>query len=106
MSLTISRQSDPVTAGKVVAIGDRKLVMGTISFDSSYPTGGEAIAPADLGFETQIDSVVFGVPSIARLVGWDQANKKAKVYTALGTEAGNGTDQSTLVGVQFIAIGK
>ena len=29
--------------------GNRKQVLGTVTFDSSYPTGGEAVSLADLG---------------------------------------------------------
>jgi hypothetical protein len=29
--------------------GNRKVVHGTVTFDSSYPTGGEAVSLADLG---------------------------------------------------------
>jgi hypothetical protein len=31
------------------SIGNRTFVTGTIAFDSSYPTGGESLAAADLG---------------------------------------------------------
>jgi hypothetical protein len=34
--------------------GSRKEVFGVVTFDSSYPTGGEAISVADLGF-TRLD---------------------------------------------------
>lgn len=37
-----------VTYGPEVP-GNRKVVHGTVTFDSSYPTGGEAVSLADLG---------------------------------------------------------
>ena len=37
-----------VTYGPEVP-GNRKVVHGTVTFDSSYPTGGEAVTLADLG---------------------------------------------------------
>jgi hypothetical protein len=43
MAATVS-----VTFGPEVP-GNRKVIHGTVTFDSSYPTGGEAISLADLG---------------------------------------------------------
>ena len=53
MALTITVPD----AGRTV-IGNKRLVMGTIAFDSSYPTGGEALTAANLGLD-KIDHITF-----------------------------------------------
>jgi len=53
MALTITVPD----AGRTV-IGNKRLVIGTIAFDSSYPTGGEALTAGDLGLD-KIDHITF-----------------------------------------------
>jgi len=53
MALTITVPD----AGRTV-IGNKRLVIGTIAFDSSYPTGGEALTAANLGLD-KIDHITF-----------------------------------------------
>jgi hypothetical protein len=81
--------------------GDRNHVAGTIRCTSgaNYTPGGEPITPAMLGFADIIEVLDAQLLNAAasRLVAWDQANQKLKVFTALGTEAVAGTDQSTIV---------
>lgn len=45
MALTISGLKKDV-------VGNKRQHFGLITFDSSYPTGGEALVPADLGLHT------------------------------------------------------
>lgn len=88
--------------------GDRKVVYATVTFDNSYPTGGEAIAAADFGGELRsLDRIeTQGVNTAGnRLVVWDRANSKLLLFTALGTQATNASDQSAIV-VEITAIGK
>jgi hypothetical protein len=86
-------------------MGDRRVWMGTVTFDSAYPTGGETLVAADLGF-TEIDFVVIDDnPASSRIAVWDPATGKLKLFTALSTEAGNGTDQSTII-CPLLVIGK
>lgn len=106
MALTITKTTDPVTAGPMAVMGDRRVCWGTITFDSSYPTGGEAVAAADFGFDQQLDHVMIDPPTGGnRIVTYDRANKKLMLFTAVGTEAANASDQSSIV-VPFLAIGK
>jgi hypothetical protein len=106
MGLTVTKYSDPTTAAAPFIIGDRKMVLGTITFDDSYPTGGEAVVPADFGFEAQVDAVLVGMDAAgARLVTYDRANQKIVLFTAVGAEAADESNQSTIV-VPFLAIGK
>jgi hypothetical protein len=53
MALTITVPD----AGRTV-IGNKRLVIGTIAFDSSYPTGGEALTATNLGLD-KIDHITF-----------------------------------------------
>ena len=58
----------------------KTLVVGTVTFDNSYPTGGEAIAAADFGLQ-RIDSVIVGSNDEAGVSArWDQANSKLKLF--------------------------
>lgn len=84
--------------------GARRQFIGFVTFDNSYPTGGEAIAASDFNL-SRIDMVLVGQPvGSTRIVTWDDANSKLKVYTALSTEATNASDQSAIK-VPVIVIG-
>ena len=75
-------------------------VQGKLTFDSSYPTGGELLAPSDLGLD-DIDHLNVMLLSGAFPV-WDKTNDKLKVFTAAGAEVANTTDLSSLSGY-FVA---
>ncbi len=85
---------------------DMKLVHCTITLDTSYPTGGEAITAANFG----LDSIHTVIPYPTDQSGtyipvWDSANSKLKMMSALGTEVADLTDLST-VKVDVLVIGK
>ena len=89
MALTItSRVSDTTLKGATL-----KAV--TVAFDNSYPTGGEAIAAADLGFDTAIDFAVVATGGSDTVV-WNRSTGKLQIFTADGTEATNASDQSAV----------
>lgn len=83
--------------------GDKRVVYTETTFDSSYPTGGEAIAASDFGL-TKIEFVQASPGSaFGSIVGWDRANSKLLVRDS-GANAGdvfpeqaNATDLSTFV---------
>lgn len=84
MALTISITNYELT-------GKSKRVTGTIDFDSSYPTGGESLTPAQLRM-----SVVksFATETTGGLIfKYDKANKKILAYQPTG---GGGTNPTTL----------
>lgn len=92
---------------------DRKLVVRDITFDSSYPTGGEAVVPADFSLSV-IDFLIVGQAG-GYVIEHDATNKKLKVYRqkdpgAVGgadialVEVANATNLATLV-VRVVAIG-
>lgn len=78
------------------ALRNKRYLVVDIQFDNSYPTGGEAVAASDFGLSS-IDDLRVPSQNAAgtRLFAWDQANSKIKVFTAVGTEATNASDQST-----------
>ncbi len=103
MALTIVNTSDAL-GPQARSVGALKAVFANITFDSSYPTGGEAIAATDIGLARIDGCVAAGQAAGSRLFQWDQTNKKLLVFTAVGTEAANASDQSTIV-ADFIFFG-
>jgi len=104
MALTVSISR----MGKI----DRESIRdGTISFDSSYPTGGESFTPSDLKLQG-INHIDIS-PKDGYVFEYDYTNQKVKVYYAdyASANAGalievpNATDLSTLTGVKFRAYG-
>lgn len=73
--------------------GDRRETITDVTFDSSYPTGGEAVTAGDLGFVTRVDHVQGNQATGGKSVAYDATNKKLLVFTG-GTEATNASDQS------------
>ena len=98
------------TGGTVpIAVGDVKMVVANIVGDSSYPTGGSALTPAQLGLTTvlaaqaelQVSAVTAPVATAATyLVG----TGKFQVWQASGAEMTNATNLSTIT-FQIIAFG-
>ena len=92
--------------------GGPSIRIGTITFDDSYPTGGEAITAANLNFSGGITNLI-AEPSLGGYVPvWDKTNSKIKVLygdynnSADGPliEVPNAADLSTVT-VRFIAFG-
>lgn len=74
-----------------------RAVVADITFDNSYPTGGEALAAADVGL-SKIEYVRAEQKGVAnRICEYDYANSKLLLFTALGTQAANASDQSAIV---------
>lgn len=78
--------------------GAERVRRGTVTFDNSYPTGGESYTPQLFGL-TRITKVDVAALNVAgnRLVVNDRTNSKLLLFTALGTQATNASDQSTIV---------
>lgn len=93
-----------VTYGPEVP-GNRKVVHGTVTFDSSYPTGGEAVTLADLGL-SRLDWLET-LTTDGYLPAWDGSTSAPKIKlfdTTTGAEETNGTNVSTVV-ARFRATG-
>jgi hypothetical protein len=89
---------------KVISVGQSEaLVFGTIAFDSSYPTGGEAVdAPGDNGYHHLLVGAAGGYVGY-----WDRSNQKLIAYqqsaaTSALTQVPNTTDLSAVT-FPFIA---
>ena len=95
MALTISNEDRRIS-------GDRVVIDAKVTFDSSYPTGGESLAASDFQGLVQIDGLIVHSANLALYrVIWDEANSKLKVYVEDGTsgkeaEEGNTDDIQTL----------
>jgi len=117
----ITVPSTETTAGPAGAAGTRpvlakntggilKIVTGLVSFDSSYPTGGEDITDIFNNFSTllgiSIEDPVFsaGTGKNCRV---DYSGKKLLLYdnAAAPAQVANATDQSGAASLRFIAWG-
>lgn len=90
-------------------LSTHRAVFGTITFDSSYPTGGESLQGADLKNLGEIEKILFepasnGTPIIKHLK-YDYTNKKVLVFDVGGTQTANATDLSAY-SAGFVAFGK
>jgi hypothetical protein len=79
-----------------------RMVVATVTFDASYPTGGETFTPADLGLQ-RIDWLSATTDGSFAVV-WDKAAGKLKAYTNAGVEVTNATSLATL-NVRLLAVG-
>jgi hypothetical protein len=91
--------------------GNLRVVTGTIAFDSSYPTGGESLTPANMAL-SRVQSVSI-LPKSGYVFEYDYTNSKVLAYYADYDAVADGaliqvpdtTNLSTLTGVRFNAIG-
>lgn len=98
-------------AANITQMKGIKMSFGTIALDDSYPTGGEAITPADLGLAQVFALIAF--PTAGYVPEWDGTNKKLKMYWAdydaaadgALVEVANTTNLSALAAIPFIALG-
>jgi hypothetical protein len=97
-----------ITTGPEVP-GSRKEVIGVITFDSSYATGGEAVTLAQLGL-SRLDYLIV-TAGIGYLPTWDGSLTTPKVLlyrqtaaTGAFAEVPSTTDMSATT-VRFLAIG-
>jgi len=89
-------------------VGKMRMSCGTFLFDASYPTNGEPITPAMLGFQSRIEAISFiGGMGAGKQIDWDRVNSKLICYTpATGThaEVADTTDPG-LAAARFVAWG-
>ena len=96
MALTVTRRS-------VESLGSKNAVVADITFDNNYPTGGEAIAAADLGLQA-IDFMLVEQNESGKVITFDRANSKLMVFAGALAEAAAASDQSGTA-VRVLAIG-
>ena len=84
-------------------VGDRKCWRGTVTFDNSYPTGGEAVTPANFEFLLNVESVIIGSTDEAGVSArWDATNDKILLFdedntSGIEAEFANAGDASGVV---------
>lgn len=84
--------------------GDQKSRYGTVTFDSSYVTGGEPYVAGDFGLAF-LNHLIITDNGGADVVAWDKTNKKLIAYVrTTGVEVANTTDLSSLV-ISVLALG-
>jgi hypothetical protein len=96
MSVSIAKVS-----GADTVFGNQRVKVRDITFDSSYPTGGESVTASDVGLK----KVLYAIPTVQAVGGtqnvanvyYDPTNAVLKVFDETPAEAGNGQDLSTLV---------
>src|SRR4030095_65755 len=83
-----------------------KLITGTITFGTGYPTNGVDISEIWKRFSKQrLLSLFLDSKGSGRLFEVDFAAKKIKVFTTFGTEAANASDQTAAGTTRFLAVG-
>lgn len=95
-----------VTPDKRISMGNKIMVLGSIAFDSSYPTGGESFDRTQLVLR-DLDSIIFEDSGVFSFQ-YDYTNNKVKVFTAAAApkaEVADTTDLSSLTVIRFRAIG-
>lgn len=91
MSLTITEVERRQSVGNYF----EKLV--DVTFDSSYPTGGEPLTASDLGFGSVLSVVGDVLPSGAvRYVAYDRTNSKLLAFDADGAQIADTTSLATI----------
>lgn len=86
------------TVGVPHPAGSERRVFQTVTFDSSYATGGYPITAANFGLST-ILSLDANTSSAGHGVWFDSVNNKLKVFTTAATEVANA---ASLAGVTCV----
>lgn len=88
MAITVTRVSGPHTTGS------RWETVSTVLLDNSYPTGGEALTKADLGFAATVDPTfnVIALPTAGYIPEYDHTNSKLLMYDQKDPAAAGGAD--------------
>lgn len=108
MALTFTALANDPRPAHVV--GDLRLVLRTVTFDSSYPTGGELITAADFGLSTIVFVGLNAETDVAtKSVVWLPSTGALKIWvedaiSGIAAEAANASNQSA-VSVQLAVLG-
>lgn len=88
MALTLTK------VGRANVIGNRDCVIVDVTFDSSYPSGGESLTAADLGL-SKIEFVSPGVTDTGYVTRYDYVNSKLLAYDSDYSTSTDGPLQET-----------
>jgi hypothetical protein len=89
---------------KTWVCGDRRNVLADITFDNSYPTGGEALTATDLGLTLELNAVHAAPATTGHVCPYDQANAKLMAFNGT-TQIADRTDLSAVT-TRVLAVGK
>ncbi|HEX8949620.1 MAG TPA: hypothetical protein VF790_11695 [Dissulfurispiraceae bacterium] len=119
--VAVNAMAITINISRSYRVGPDSVREGTIDFDASYPTNGEAVTHSDFNLSTSIRFVdiknrtdASGNLKIFEYVPWVdasgnvyEASGNIKVYDASSNvkEVGNGTSLSNLTGVKFKVLG-
>jgi hypothetical protein len=106
MALSVSLTGDWMTS-----VGNRRQTHGTITLDSSYATGGETLAAADVGLGV-LDSLQLNQGEDGYVFHWDKSNGKVMAFYGDNDAGADGVlaqvastvDLSAVV-IEFVATG-
>lgn len=109
MALTVSRNFQRESVG----LDQFRCNIVDITFDSSYPTGGESLTRQDLGMDSEVLMVLPQLGDTGYVVLYDRTNSKLMAYMGDNNNASDGplievantTDLSTL-DVRLLVIGR
>lgn len=108
MSLTVATLAGEDSASGVVKLGkgdNLKLALRNITFDSSYPTGGEAVTAANFGLTSILAMIC--LPTGGYVASFDAANSKILVYlrgAITENAAGSYTQSAVLAAAAFAEV--
>lgn len=97
MALTVAQ------VGSNMVLGNKKATVATVTFDDSYPTGGLALNPSQVGLAFFDFIAVDGAAGYNVVYNYDTGKLMAYGSTA-GTEVAAETSLATVV-VRILAIG-
>ena len=93
-----------ITPVRSFVVGDRRMVIADVTFDSSYATGGEALVASDLGLKLGLDSIHAASTTRGHTCPYDYVNGKLMAFSG-GTEVSAATDLSRVT-TRVTAIGR
>ena len=90
-----------VTVSETIVMGNKRVVLGYLAWDSSYAASGESLVAADMGL-TYLDFILVQ-PDEGYTFQYDYTNATLWAYQTYATEASGSL--STLTNTRFFAIG-
>lgn len=83
-----------ITAKEKSVFGNKRIVTADIDFDSSYPTDGESLTPANLGLKEI--NILLTTSKSGYMFEYDYSNKKLKAMYPKSAQAAVTTDKITI----------
>ena len=97
MALSVASQHTVAIRPLEGAVTVKMLPLVQVTFDSSYPTGGETLTASTLGLSSILNVVIGGTSAGGFMAVWDPVNGKILLFDAAFAQAANASDQSSIV---------